>query len=339
MKDHFRRAICLALILLVPPGAALAEDAAGVSPAAGAAPSAAGEEEIETIEEVETLQPDGDGSSSNARDWFSDAYPSLERGINLHLARTVRKYTLLFSVDHRTYQPLTKNPFEDFLGFDSGNLKIGLGLRFGVLDWMDVGLYRLNDGKTVPFDTYEFDAKFRVLKQDGQFLNLAVRPGVTLFTQRKGVKDSVGFFGQLLLDRVWFNRLTTGTGLLFHSNSTNDVKSNLDERWSMAVPFVFEYRILDWLALNYEMAVAVAGYGSKYGQGGLKAPFVFDGSPVSTFSPIYSGGVKFITNRHTFAIVVSNNQFMTADGVVANTWRCYGESVIGFSITRELDFD
>lgn len=284
---------------------AVATSPAWAQPAA--APGAVEEDEIEVIEDVDVVSP--------ADLAFAEiAFSRLERVLNVPLARTARARTFVFAIDHRTWAPVKNNPFQDFLGFDSGLLKIGIGLRYGVLDFLDVGVYRLNNGLEA-FDTWELDVRGQVLDAAWAYVDVAVRGGVTWFAQPRS-RDAVGGFGQLLLSRTFLNRVTVGSGLLFHSESTNSAKSVADQAWSLAVPAALEVRILPWLAWDLEGAYSVAGYGSTY--------------------PVLTTAVKFLTNRHTFALVVSNTQYMGADGLVANTERRLDEVIVGFTITREL---
>lgn len=259
--------------------------------------------EVEGIEEV---TPDSL--------WSDEAFPRIDRAVNLMTARTTRKHAFLFVVDHRNRQPIDDEPFHDFLGFDGGGIKVGLGVRFGILDNLDVGLYRLN-GTSEVFDVYEFDLKFQILNQEKHFLDVALRPGVTWFSQSHG-EDAAGFFGQALVSRKFCERYTLGSGLLFHSDSSNDTKTDRDDDHSLAVQALLDVRLISWISWNIEMAANVAGYGSG--------------------KPALATSVRFITHRHTFSVVLSNTQYMSADGVVANTDRGFGDLVIGFQITREL---
>ncbi|MBI9092101.1 MAG: hypothetical protein JEZ12_23055 [Desulfobacterium sp.] len=65
-----------------------------------------------------------------------------------------------------------------------------------------------------------------------------------------------------------------------------------------------------------EISANVSGYGSD--------------------NPQVRAGLKLFTHRHTFAIVLSNTQYMSAGGVVSNTEHDFGDAVLGFTITREL---
>jgi len=263
-------------------------------------------EEIEEVEEVEVVQQDPR--------WDPSRIVQMDRAVNLMWAQTVRPMALVLSVDHRTFSPaFDRNTWYDLFGFDGGGLRVGLGLRFGILDGLDCGASRFSNA-TDAFDTYQFDMKWRFLRADRHYLDLAVRAGLSWFSQRNA-RDAVGGFGQLLVSRTLWNRLTLGTGLLFHSDSSSDVKSTTDTNWSLAVPGGVEVRILPWLAWNVEASFRVAGYGAKW--------------------PAFSSALKFLSPRHVFALILSNTQYIGADGVVANASRDWKRLIVGFQVVRE----
>jgi hypothetical protein len=314
------QALLVGLTILMPQ-LALAQSRPASPPAtAPATPVARAAAKGEAIEEVEA-RPSTPGPE---RFWSSD-YTQIDRVVNVLLPRTVRRGALVLVVDHRTVQPIQNNTWHDWFGFDAGGLKIGLGLRLGILENLDVGAYRLSHGSD-RFAVYEFDARYRVLRQERHFLDVGLRAGVTWFEQ-SDAQDAVGGLGQLLLSRRLFQRLTLGTGLLFHSQSSNGVKSNLDDRWSMAVPLLVDVRILGWLTWNLELTFNVAGYGTRNKRDTT-------GGAISSF-PDVASSVRFVTNRHTFALVMTNNPYCSADGLVANSPRGFDQLVVGFTIVRE----
>ena len=271
-------------------------------------------EEIEEIEEVELVEVVPAGEEPSLR--FDDPNRArVERGINLLLARPTRARSMQLVVDHRAFQALVENPLHDYLGLEAGGMKIGLGLRYGIVDDLDAGFYRLNNTSEI-YDTYDFDLRWRVLRQTDHGLDLALRGGTTWFSQPE-IEDAMGFSGQLLADRVFADRLLLGLALLFHSESSNDVKSSGDSACSAAVGGNLELRITPGLAWDLEIAANVLGYGASW--------------------PVMSTAVKFLTHRHSFSIVLSNNQYMASDGVVANSWRSPAELALGFQILRQFD--
>ncbi|MFH2006942.1 MAG: DUF5777 family beta-barrel protein [bacterium] len=257
-------------------------------------------------------------SGWHADTWTNpDAWPKLERVVTHKLARTTRRLGLLIIVDHRTNQPaFTKNILKDFFGLDGGGLKIGLGLRFGIFDDLDIGFLRLN-GVAEIFDVYEFDVRYHFLRQEKHHLDMGLVVGGTWFEQRNA-KDAGGAYGQLIFHRTFFRRLLVGASLLFHSDSSLDTKKKSDTQWSFAIGTFLHLRIHRAVAWTFEMMNAVAGFRAEH--------------------PAWSSSVQFLTQRHTFSLVLTSTNYFSSDGMVSNTWRSWKELVIGFSITREILF-
>jgi Membrane bound beta barrel domain (DUF5777) len=298
---------------------AAASETTAKPPEAPAAPAPApiakpSESDVETLSEVPDLQE----TESPAAGWYGKGFPEPVRVLALPTARTVRKGGFDFVIDHRASQAIynkdSKHPWADmgnnFLGFD-GSLQVGLGLRYGVIDDLDVGIYRAGTSAT---DTYEFDVRYRALSQDVAGIDVGVRGGLSWFSQ-PSASDAHGFYGQILATRLLLNRVLITAGWLYHSNSTNDRKYNEDRAWSTAGAVGVEARLAAAVALDAEFVSCVAGYCSK--------------------KPAFSAGVKYLTSRHTFALVCGNTQYLTADGYLTNTDRAWSKLVIGFNITRE----
>jgi hypothetical protein len=296
-------------------GGEAGESATPTGEAAPAGDAASGDDE-EVIEEVEPEVVPEEGFFPSAFD--GDAAVRRDRGVNVLTARPVRKRALVLFIDHRPYQTLfSKDAFHDYLGFDSGNLKVGIGLRYGILDALDVGFSRLSDGRTVAYDTYEFNARYAFLRQERHYVDAALLAGVTWFSQ-KDHKDAAGGFAQLFVDHVFFDMLLVGVGFGFHSDSSSDEKAVDDEAFSGAVLGLIEWRMIRQLAFTAEVAANVFGYDQKW--------------------PVLSFAVKVLTNRHVFSLILTNTQFILSDGIVADAWRGPSDWVFGFQITREFDF-
>ncbi|HJX62463.1 MAG TPA: DUF5777 family beta-barrel protein [Polyangia bacterium] len=242
-------------------------------------------------------------------------YPRIERAVNVANARTTRARALNFLVDHRAYAAFQKDAFRDGLGFDFGSLKIGLTLRYGILDNLEVGVQRLSNGPDV-FDVYQFDAKVWALRADRCFVDVAVRAGGTWYAMYQG-PDSGGGFAQLIISRSLRERLWLSSGLLYHSNASNNVRTSRSQDYALAIPVALEVRLQTFLAWDAEASFNVAGHHAKY--------------------PILATALKIVTNRHTFAIIFSNSQYITADGLVANTSKGIHDVILGFTITREFN--
>lgn len=238
-----------------------------------------------------------------------------DRALVTPLPRTTRKGHLLFVIDHRNGEVWDEEAFHNFLGLDGGGLKVGLGLRYGILDLLDAGVYRLN-GTAEAWDTWQFDAKARWLNEKCHGIDLAVQGGGTWFSQIEG-DDANGFFAGAYVGSSLINPVYVSAGPLFHSNSTAGDKFEEDKDGSLAIIANVTARITDGIALVAETNVPVAGFKSH------------------TLG--WGGGIKFITNRHTFAVTGSNTNQMAYDGLAAGTSSDGGDMVLGFSITRELD--
>jgi hypothetical protein len=301
------RAFCI-IALVVSPVPALAQDAGAVpevSPTVTAAPGAP--TQTEEIEEVEAVEP--------VVERFGTNYPQADRILNTYTARPARKGSFIINIDHRANEAITKDPWFDYVGLDGGSLKIGLGLRYGVLDDLDVGIFRLN-GTAETFDTYELDARYRLLDQERFGVNAAARGGLSWFSQ-KAHKDASGFLGELVVDRVLLDRVVVGAGTLFHSSSSSDKKKSSDKHYSAAALGYVELRVLPSMALTGELSANVLGYHLRY--------------------PSFAAGIKGFTNRHTFSLLVTNSQYIGSDGLVANAWRGkLDQLIVGFKITREI---
>jgi hypothetical protein len=289
------------------------------APAATTHPSAAPvhaasapDDEVETLDTHDvSVQADVEGPNT----WWGDAWPVWDRVFDAHTPRTQRKHKFGTLISHRNNAGFAHDAFHSLLGFDQGLLKVGLGVRFGVLDQLDIGILRMN-GTVELFNTYEFDAKYQILSQLRFGIDLGARLGLTWFEQRHA-KQAAGFFGQLLAGRLLFDRLYLGGGMLYHSSSSSPTKAATDSKGTVALQAYVEGRITRGLSFGMELTAPLGGY--------------------SLVNPAFTMGPRFITNRHTFAIVLSNTQYTTADGIVTGSYRTnFADWVLGFNITREL---
>jgi hypothetical protein len=241
-------------------------------------------------------------------------YPINDRAVNVFTAEALRPGTIFMVFDHRVREALKDDTFHDFLGFDGGGLKIGLGFRYGLMEYLDLGVYRLN-GTVEAFDTYEFDARYQFLQERVHGLDLAVRGGGTWFPVKDG-EDASGALFQLLGNKTIHHRFRFGTGLLFHSQSSNADKTDADDDHSLAIPASLEVRLSSSMSWVAEAVTTIDGYHSDH--------------------PAISSGIKIITHRHTFNVLVTNSQYITADGIVTGSNVNGNDIAIGFTITKEL---
>ncbi len=148
---------------------------------------------------------------------------------------------------------------------------------------------------------------------------MSVRGGLSWFAVPNH-DDALWPFAQLFASRLFFNRLLATAGVMYHSNSSPSTPAgkkyrDAEHKWSVAGAAGLEFRLASAVALDAEMVACSAGYCAK--------------------NPAFSGGVKYFTNRHTFALVCGNTQYLTADGYITNTDTPWSKLVLGFNITRE----
>ena len=247
-------------------------------------------------------------------EWSPDNFARDERVINLFRGRTTRKGAWVFNVNHRAWESLDEEPIDNYLGLDSGSLKIVLGLRYGLLENLDVGIQRVN-GTAENFDTYEFDARYQLLDQESGGVNLAVRGGVSWFAQTDE-DDASGWFGQLSLDHTFNEWFTLGASAIYHEDSSSDRKMTTDDEESVGAGAMLEWYLTPRFAIAAEGFWNMSGYGED--------------------EPVIATALKYRTHRHTFSLVISNTQYTLSDGLPAGAWRETDEMVIGFNITREF---
>lgn len=284
-------------------------------------------EAVEAVESTDVIavSVDGAAQAADTATWYGEAWPQFDRIIDAYTARTSRKNTFNTLIAHRNYAGFAKAPFDTLFGFDGGSLKVGLGLRFGILDNLDIGVFRMN-GTIEIFDTYDFDVRYQFLTQSRFGVDMALRVGISWFPVPASVKaglpapynaDASGPFVSLLIDRVIANRVLVNLGILYHQNSSGPTKNSLDSSATVALQLATDVRVTEGLSLALEYTQPIAGY--------------------HQFNPDVTFGPRFITNRHTFAIVLSNTQWFDAAGIITGNDRTtFNRWVLGFNITREL---
>ena len=300
-----------ALAPQTPPSApTMAEPPPAGDPAATSADAPADDDEVESLGDSEVVPV------SPRAAWFGPGAPQLERVLDHYTARVSRAHTFTTLIAHRNRAGILEAPGRDLVGFDSGGLKVGLGLRYGVADRVDFGVYRMN-GTYERYDTYEFDARVQLFRQDEHLLDLALRTGYSVFVDPDRPAAS-GYFMQLIADRLAFERWLLGGGIIYHSSSSSAYKGKQDAGSTTAFYAFSELRLLDWLAADIEVTVPMAGYAQNF--------------------PAIVLGPRILTNRHTFALVVANTQFFSTDSIITGSDKIQGRSawLLGFHITREI---
>lgn len=281
--------------------------------------------DVEAVEDVETASVEGspDGPST----WWGDAWPVWDRVLDGYTARPVRRHTVNTYISHRSSYGIWEKPLWNAFGIDGFN-NVGLGVRVGIFDRLDLGAMRF--GNTLGHDTYEFDVRGQLLEQAHFHLDLGLRLGFSWFAQEQR-DDASGLFAELMVGRLLFDRVYAGLNLLYHSSSSGAMKTDTDAKASVALQAMLAWRINGGLSLAMEVTPSIAGYKAR--------------TPVVTFGP------RFITNRHTFAIVLSDTPYFSTDAIVANAAATRPSNPagttfkspmkpsslrLGFHITREL---
>jgi hypothetical protein len=244
-------------------------------------------------------------------------FPTVQRGFHWPLATVADGGTLQLHIDHRTFSPMTKDPFHDLLGLDGGNLKIGFVFDFSALDWLAFRIGRQN-GTIESYDTFEFTTRIQALEADRHFLNLTVGAALDWFVEPK-LDDRLGAAGYLTLGRDLPGGLGLNATTLLASRSSSLTRASGDTEWSLAVGGELSWTMPWFQALRIaaEFATPVAGYRAS--------------------DLTWTGGITYYSYRHGFSLVVGNNQMLTLDGLAAGTSRQPDDVIFGFTILRQWE--
>jgi hypothetical protein len=236
-----------------------------------------------------------------------------DRAFAILYPRVAPQGSLIVSIDHRANQPLDRQPFSSMLGFDSGNLTIGLGVRYSVLDSLDIGLKRYNATLT-DYDVYEFGPRYQLLSEDQSFADVAAGAGATWFDAETR-SDEWGGMAQLLAGKTLLRRLYVTTGAMYYSRPSALTTEPDGPDYSVAVLASANLQMLSRLALVTEWSIPVAG--------------VWEGDPA------WSVGPKYFSWGHTFSVLVSNAHSISDDRLAAGAAK-RNHPIIGFTITRQF---
>ena len=251
--------------------------------------------------------------------WGAGSQVQLERALATPLPRTVLPQYLLLTIDHRNRQPMDSRYFYDFLGFDAGGTKIGVGLRYGLTSRWDAGLQRIN-GTNPSADAFNLDTKYRVAVEAGWRPDVAILAGLTGYSDPDR-RDSWGGYGALILGESFLSRLYLSAGAMGHTNSDAPDRRLENPKGASAVFGSAHLRLIHELALTGEFNAPVSG-----------SP----GPGRRSRSIGWALGFKVITPRHSLALLASNTQFYGMDGLASGARHNPNRAVFGFSITREF---
>ena len=245
--------------------------------------------------------------------WDPETYAVADRAFSVQYPRLPPQGSLILSIDHRAFQPMDEKPFSSLLGFDSGNLTIGLGVRYSLLDSLDIGVERYNATVT-DYDTYEFNSRFQLLAEDRGLADIAIGGGLTWF-DAESLSDEYGGMAEVLIGRTLFGKLYVTSGVMYHSRPAVMTGTEDVPHYSAAVLATANLLVMERVALVTEWSIPVAG--------------AWEGSPA------WSAGPKVYSFGHTFSLVVSNAHDISDDRLAAGSTR-WNHPIFGFTITRQL---
>jgi hypothetical protein len=230
--------------------------------------------------------------------------------VNLPTTLRLPKGKLAFSVTHRFARPLGRGDFgdllADFFGFDSG-AQIGLGLRYGLADRTQLGIYRTSDRTIV------FYAQQELLREDGAPVGLAAVASVEgldnfseEFSPRFGVVVSrrLGSRGAVYVVPAWVGN----TNLRF---------PEVDDDSTFVVGVGTRFRLGGSSYVVGEVTPRVAGFETP--SGGTHAAF----------------GIEHRVGGHSFQINFSND-IGTTPAQVARGKQSGDNWYLGFNISRKF---
>lgn len=237
-----------------------------------------------------------------------------DRAFALFLPRAIEARSFLLTIEHRTGAPAFDSPFRDFLGFDNGGLKIGLGFRWSPMEHLDVGVRRFNNVYE-PWDTYEYDVRYQFLRERERFIDAAVVGGLSWFYQDVR-PDASGGYVSALAGRSFGDRCYLTTGLILHTSSSYRTKTDTAASASVAVPVSIILSTPSGLSVVAETFWPLPAY---YRAG----------------KPSWTAGLKFASYHHTFSFLLSSSPYSSFDGAVTGSDRT-DKPVAGFMITRKF---
>lgn len=231
-------------------------------------------------------------------------HPYVLRGLTLPQAETGEALSMQLNIEHR--------------GYLSDDLKVGISVDFGITDFLELNVMYQNQ----TFESYitlELGLKGQILREKKHFVDLSLAAGVSWFID--GTYGSgLAVNGALLLRRSIPGGVDVDLALFGTTDSSAANKSNRDYNPSMAVGGELSWTLpfADFLRLAIEAAFPVWGFNAG--------------------TPHWAAGLTFLTYRHGFSVVFSNNRLLTTDGLAAGSSRDGDDLVIGFVIMRQFDF-
>ena len=273
--------------------------------------------------------------------------------IVLPTTTTLGKKTFQYRIDHRFGRIGTER---GAFGMDAG-VVMNMGVAYGIIDGLDVGLSRTNSRKA-----WELSAKYVPLRQEAdQLLSLGAYASVDALRDFDVENRFSGNF-MLLVSRLWFERWATMFELGYHTGTNKSGRVLIDfEDGEGPVPVKDTRGTLTvglasqvWLgkrkrwSLDAEYVLPVPAGGTPdtfYTRGGDADP---DGTKIGTWGL----GAGYYTGKHFFQLFFTNNReihpnlaapggqsgnpFTTDDGVKAKNPLNELNFYFGFNLVRQF---
>lgn len=276
-----------------------------------------------------------------------------EKHIVLPTTTTLGKKTFQYRIDHRFGRIGTER---GAFGMDAG-VVMNMGIAYGIVDGLDVGLSRTNSRKA-----WEFSAKYVPLRQEADRpLSLGLYASLDALREFDVENPISGNF-MLLLSRLWFERWATMFEVSYHTGTNKSSRVLIDfDDGAGPIPVQDSRGTLTmglasqvWLgkrkrwSLDAEYLLPIPDGGTPntfYTRGG-------DADPEGTRIGSWGLGAGYYTGKHFFQLFFTNNReihpnlaapggqsgnpFTTDDGVEDDNPFNEFNFYLGFNLVRQF---
>ncbi len=276
-----------------------------------------------------------------------------EKHIVLPTTTTLGEKTFQYRIDHRFGRIGTER---GAFGLDSGVI-MNMGIAYGIIDGLDVGLARTNSRKA-----WEFSAKYVPLRQEAEFpVSLGLYASLDALRDFDVENRFSGNF-MLLLSRLWFERWATMFEVSYHTGTNKSTRVLLDfDDGAGPVPVEDTRGTLTmglasqvWLGKRKRWSFD-AEYFLPIPDGGAPNTFYTrggDADPDGTRIGSWGLGAGYYTGKHFFQLLFTNNReihlnlaapggqsgnpFTTDDGVKEDNPLNEFNFYFGFNLVRQF---
>jgi len=316
--------------------------------------AAAGGTDVPPPDAGEGTPPSGDGDDGGIEPPKKQYKPFHgDKHIVLPTTTTLGKKTFQYRIDHRFGRIGTER---GAFGMDAG-VVMNMGIAYGIVDGLDVGLSRTNSRKA-----WELSAKYVPLRQeDDQMLSIGMYASVDALRDFDVQNRWSGNF-MLLVSRLWFERWATMFEVSYHTGTNKSSRVLVDfNDGSGPVPVKDGRGTLTmgiasqlWLgkrkkwSFDAEYFLPVPDVGTPnlfYVRGG-------DADPTGPKLGSWGLGAGYFTGKHFFQLFFTNNReihpnlaapggqsgnpFKTDDGVKAKNPFHEFNFYLGFNLVRQF---